>query len=459
MKLDKGLKIALIILLIILISIISFGGIYVQEKKSMKNIVADYKLGMDLQGSRVITMEVDQSNKIIYYDKEGNVVDTEDEEGYEEEVPVNEQESLTKENYLKTKEIIEKRLKALSKEVKDKHNGYISEYVIRLDEETGKLMIKIPENDITNLNLQYIVTVGKLEVQDEDKNVLLDNSNIKSVQSSYSQTSNGIAVYLDIQFNKESVEKLKEITNNHLTTTDEEGNDTSKYITIKIDDDEIETKSFDKEITNGLLQVQIGSTTTSSTTANYYLEQASDLAILLNNGNLPITYTNTTGQNRYVVSDITTKDLVIVVLAVSIVVLIACIVLSIIYKKNGLLAAIAHIGYIAVLLIIIRYTNVILTIEGIFGILISIVLNYIFSVYLLKEMKKTDINIKNAYNKTVLAMLLILIPAMIVGISMCFANWMPLYSFGATIFFGMLTIFIYNTVITRTLLVCSAKNQ
>ena len=55
MKLDKGLKIALIILLIILISIISFVGIYVQEKKSMVNVLKDYQLGMDLKGSRIVT--------------------------------------------------------------------------------------------------------------------------------------------------------------------------------------------------------------------------------------------------------------------------------------------------------------------------------------------------------------------------------------------------------------------
>ena len=125
-KLDKGLKITLIILLIILISIISFAGIYVQDKKQMKNILADYKLGMDLQGSRVITTTVSTETEIIYYDKDGNVVNTEAEDGSQEEVAVNGEDSLTKENYLKAKEVIGKRLSDFG----------ISEYLIRQDEDT-----------------------------------------------------------------------------------------------------------------------------------------------------------------------------------------------------------------------------------------------------------------------------------------------------------------------------------
>ena len=70
MKVDKGLKIALVILLIVLVSIISFAGLYVQDKKSMVNVLKDYQLGMDLKGSRVVTTNVGTGNKTIYYDKD-----------------------------------------------------------------------------------------------------------------------------------------------------------------------------------------------------------------------------------------------------------------------------------------------------------------------------------------------------------------------------------------------------
>ena len=90
MKANKGLKIALIILLIILISIISFVGIFVQKKVTMANVVKDYNLGMDLKGGRVITMEVDKGTKLVYYDKDGNVVDEEDKDGKTVQVDVRE---------------------------------------------------------------------------------------------------------------------------------------------------------------------------------------------------------------------------------------------------------------------------------------------------------------------------------------------------------------------------------
>lgn len=440
----KKLKIALIILLIILISIISFAGIYVQEKKSMENVLKDYQLGMDLKGSRVVTIAVDTGVETIYYDKDGNVVDTEAEDGSKKEVPINSEESLTQANYKKTKETIEKRLSA---------HG-IEEYFIRQDEDTGKITVQLPENEDTDLAIQYIYTVGKFTITGENDEELLNNSNIKKATAAYNTTTSGTAVYLNIEFNKDSVEKLKEISNTYVKSTDEEGNDTSKNITIKLDDSTLTTTSFEEEVTNGTLQISVGSASTSTETINSYLEEARNLAILLNNGELPLEYS--LEQNRYVTSDITENNLIVLEIIGIVLVVIGAIVLGVIYKKNGILAGIANIGYLAVLLILIRYTNVVITMQGIFGILASVVLNYIFNIYLLKTMKEEE-NTKKAYNKTALAMSLVTVPAFVVGITLCFANWMQIYSFGAILFWGILTIFIYNTVLTRTMLICSTK--
>lgn len=444
MKLDKGLKIALIILLIILISIISFVGIYVQEKKSMVNVLKDYQLGMDLKGSRIVTTAVDTGVETIYYDKDGNIVEEETEGGNKEEVPINGEESLTKENYIKTKEIVEKRL----------YDYGISEYLIRQDENTGRLTVQIPEDNDTDLAIQYIYTPGKFTIVGENNEILLDNSNIKEAKAFYGRETSGTVVYLNIEFNKDCIDKLKEISNTYVQSTDDEGNDTSKTITIKLDDSTLTSTSFEEEITNGTLSISIGSASTDITTINSYLQEARNLAILLNNGPLPIEYE--LEQNRYVASDITTQNLTVAGIVVLVIMIISIIILGIIYKKNGILIGIASIGYLALLLILIRYTNVIITAEGLFGILASTILNYIFSIYLLKTMKE-EVDTKRAYNKTILAMLLVLVPALIVGITLCFASWMPIYSFGALMFWGILTIFIYNTLLTRTLLICSAK--
>lgn len=446
MKLDKGLKITFIILLIVFISIISFAGFYVQDKTSMRDLLKDYQLGMDLKGGRIVTVEVSTQTDTIYYDKDGKVVEEEKKDGTKKEVPVNSKESLTKENYIKTKEIIAKRLRDYG----------IAEYLIGQDENTGKITVQIPEDSLTELAIQYIYMTGKFTVLGENDEILLDHSDIKEAKATYGSKKTGTQVYLELELNEASKEKLREMSNKYVKTTDEDGKETTKQITIKLDDGNLKSMSFDKEVSDGILRIEMGSASTNSNTVNSYWQQANNLEMIINHGELPLEYS--LEQNRYVSSEISTKSLTILMFALLGFMIIGAIILGIIYKKNGILTGIAGIGYFALLLILIRYTNVVITTEGLFGILTSTILNYIFSIYLLKVLKE-GVEVEKAYNKTALAMLLILLPAIIVGIVLCYAGWMPIYSFGASIFWGIATIFIYNTVLTRTLLICSKKNK
>src|SRR5699024_2484721 len=98
------------------------------------------------------------------------------------------------------------------------------------------------------------------------------------------------------------------------------------------------------------------------------------------------------------------------------------------YKKLGLFAVISYIGFLALLLLATRYFNLIITIEGITGILISGILNYIVLVYLLQSLSKVEKNAneyRNTFNKSIISMLLVLIPTLIIGIVLCFATWLP----------------------------------
>ena len=450
---DRKLKIILATLIIILVSIISFVGLFVQDTKFMKNILPEYKLGMDLAGYRAISINVSDEKETIYYDKDGNKVDTESEDGSKEEVPVNSEDILTTENYKKTKNVIENRLKSLN----------ISEYLIRLNESDGTITVQIPEDDMTDTAIQFLYTKGVFTIEDEDGNVLLDNSNLESVQVGYSNSSSttatGTTVYLNFNFKDDSIEKLKEISNTYVESEDEEGNDTSKKVSINIDDSPLIETSFSEELANGVLSLTMG-TSTDNETLNSYLQQASNIAILLNDGTIPIEYT--VDQNRYIKSDLSMDNLLIPAIVVGAVILVALLFLIIKYKKLGLLSAISYIGYIALFMILIRYANVVLTIEGIFGIGIAIVINYIVLVYILNNLRKIEKNIveyKKEYNKSILSVILVLVPSIIIGIVLCFSTWLPAYSFGTVIFWGILLIGIYNTVVTRFLLLNSINNK
>lgn len=443
---DRRLKITLIILLIILLSIISFAGIFVQKGKNMENIVPEYKLGMDLRGYRAVTLSPSSETETVYYDKDGNVVEEATEDGTSKQVPINGEDVLTKDNYNKAKDIMEARLKALG----------IEEHITRINENNGEITFYLPEDDMTDMATQFLYTRGMMTVENEDGQVLLDSSNLESVYVRNRSLTNGaVEIYLLIQVKEDSVEKLKEISNTYVASTNEEGEDTTKSVTIMIDGSEFKTHTFDSEITDGSWIIPIGESTSNST-LNNYLNQGATIAILLDNGTIP--YEVQLDQNRFIKSDLSLDDGIIPAIIIGAVLLIAFIVLIVRYKKIGLFGIISFVGYIALLLIVLRLTNVVFTIEGIVGIILLGILNYILLVYLSERLKNVDAaDYKNTFNKSFVQILLILVPTMIIGVVFSFATWLPAISFGTIVFWGMFISAIYNVVITRCLFLNSNK--
>lgn len=452
----KALKRTLIILIIILLALISFGGIFIQQTKLVKNILPEYKLGADLSGLRNVTLDVSDAKTDIYYDLNGNVVDEEGKDTTKKEESINKEDSLTNENYSKTKKIIEKRLNSIRKiqytAAGLTDNKAIDYYTLKQEEETGKIILQLPEDESTDMVLQYIAIRGNFNILDDQENVLMDNSHIKEAKVGYNSTESGTTVYLTIQFNKEGTEKLKEISNTYIKTTDEEGNDTTKKISVKIDETEMLNTYFAEEISNGIIQLSFGAASTDGAEVANYAQEASNLATLLNTGNLPIVYT--ISENRYILADNNAEEYMILRLAIIAVLVLSLIFLVIKYKKAGMFAAISTIGYVAVLLLIIRLTNVIITLEGFAGILVSIALNYVFLIYLLKQIKE-----EQTYGQSFIKFLNILVPVTIITIVFCFAKWLPIYSFGMNMFWGIVLIILYNLVITKALVFEKSKGM
>ncbi len=484
----KKVKIITMIVLIILIAMVSFFGVYTQVQNRMENQVRDYALDMDLDGARYVRLSVNKESTEVIKDANGNEVETEEEmtdeqlaeNGYtKESVPNNSEDVLTVENYEKSKKIISERLEAQG----------VGEYEISVDSETGDILVQIPENSATDSFVSNMNTVGKFEIIDADtKEVLMQNSDIKLVNVMYgsaSSTSNGTAVYLNIEFNKEGTEKLKEISNTYVEATDttnttedtntttentttEENTDSSetdtaeqtKEITLKIDDEEIMTTSFDEPIENGRLQLSIGSATTDADAFQDNITQASAMASVLDSGNLPIQYD--VASNEYILSDITNTHIEYLAVAVGIVILIGLLVFVVRYKVNGLLSAIVFIGFISLYLLVIRYTNVSVSIQGIVGIIVTIILNYIFINKILSTIKKSEDSrkletVKEGIKESYKEFFMKLIPICISVIAFCFVSWTTISSFGMVMFWGITLIALYNYLITATMLKVKAE--
>ena len=452
----KTIKILTIILLIVLVSMVGFFGIYKQNKNQVSNIVKDYTYAMDINGARTIKLALNSENS---------------------------DETKTEENYNKAKKVIEKRLKKLD----------VQEYNISLNKATGEMIIEIPEDSNTDNVVSNLTTVGKFEIVDsETSEVLMNNDDIKSSSVLYNTTSSGTSVYLEIAFNKDGKKKLEDIsktyvksennttenntveneteentstenseeaTNTENTTTDSTST-TEKKIKMKIDDEELMSTSFDEVITTGKIQLSVGSATSDKSTLNGYVTQAQNVATVLDSGNLPVKYD--LEKNQYILSDITEQDLRNVTIVIAVVSAIGIIVLIAKYKTNGLLAGISFIGLLAIYALLVRYTNVTISIESILGIVIVMILNYIFTTMLLKNIKKLNEE-ENVVNKstteTYKTFFNRIAPICIVSIVFCFIKWIPVSSFGMTTFWGLVLIAIYNIIVTKNLLKIKTESR
>ena len=431
-----------VVVIILLLSLISFAGIYVKDKNAMKNVIPEYKLGTDLYGARNILVKVDDSTTTKKYDSNGNLVenssdkDENNENITELEEQVNPDELRTAENYETVKNIIEARLKYMN----------VEDYLLRFDESTGNISLEVPENSSTDYIAQYTITKGEFKIVDNDTSeVLLSNADLKEAKVQYSTSTSGTTVYLTIEFNKDAVEKLKNISNTYISSTDAEGKTTTKKIKMTLDDSTIISTYFQEEISTGIIQLSMGtSTNTSEIQSN--IQSASNMAVLLNTDPMPLTYTMET--NRFVYSDITAETLKIVIVGLCIVALIMAICMVIKFKKNGLMGVIADIGFTAVLLLAIRYGNVEISLAGIFAIAIAVIVEYIVTGLILNEYSKKcekEILIKNI--KHLMGRIAIcLVPFVVMAVTFALISWEEIASIGMILFWAIIIMIIYNTL-------------
>ena len=137
--------------------------------------------------------------------------------------------------------------------------------------------------------------------------------------------------------------------------------------------------------------------------------------------------------------------------AVAIILLVLFVILIIKYKSKGLLASISCVGFIALLSLVLRYTNVIITIEGIGAIILVILIDLKLSQMMLNKTKILNV-VSEAVKSSYKELFLKLVPIMIASIVFCFSGWTNLSSFGMIMFWGFILIAVYNIIVTKTLL-------
>ena len=451
----KKVKIITIILAIVLVSLVAFGGVYIQTQNRMEDKVKEYSLGRELNGERVVEIKVTDGST------EGKTKPSDEE--------------LTVENYETVKKTVENRLKDLGAQ----------DYTISLDKENGTIRVELPENSNTDTYVYYLTASGKVEMKEKDtENVLLNDSMIKKAQYTYTSNADGAyQVYLELILTKDGQAKLDEVKNDYAvlatevseaesknnttsdntttesstdedsttTNTTTEGTETQKSEeTKKIASLTIAGTSYDIEkYEKNKITVKIGSQTSNTTTVNNSIAKAAELSMLINAGKYPIDYE--VDVNRYVESDIEQQQLIYFIAGVAVILVIIFIIATIKYKGKGLLASISFIGFIALTSLLLRYTNVIISIEGIGAILLTIIINLKLNQMILNKTKTMDV-VSEATKASYKELFTSIIPIRIITMVFCFSGWTRLSSFGMIMFWGLVLIAVYNIVVTKTLL-------
>lgn len=496
---EKKLRLITEILVILIIALVSFVGVYEQKTGQFQNQVKGFEFDRDLEGYRELLFNVSDATEVL--DANGKYLGTSDNysdesissSGYQKtETKINPDEALTEENYKTAKSIIEKRLSKFG----------VEDYNLSLNTETGAIYLQLPEDSTTDHTISNILEVSKFEIKDSEDSskVFLTNDDIEKASSVYGQDTSGTTVYLQIQFNKNGQNILKELStgeyktkeekteqnetendtidenaveaevnistnetaseenttsenseeNTTENTTSESSEETQKKITLSIDGTELITTSFDDAIEDGVINLSMGQTSTDVSTISSTLESTSTVAILLNNGKMPLTYK--TVDNKYVKTDITSSILVKCVIGITIVAAIGLILLVVKYKLRGLIAAIAYIGFVAIDLIIVRYTNVAISIETLVAGVVILVINYLLTIRLLKINEKDKELKQKAYKNELITWIKNLVPISIITIIFVFTNVEKTAVFGMFMFWGIFISIIYNYLLTRDML-------
>ena len=461
MKIRKKLSLILMVLICILLILIGFVGVYEKDINKYINKIPKYKLSSDLKGSTIFELTPDSSNKTTYYDKDGKKVDEtsvteENKNDYtKEELPVNNEEVLNKENYESTLKILKERLKFLR----------VDQYSLDLDEKTGKIILTFEDDypeDVKNI----LPMEGKLELEDSNSSdIILDYSNIKSIQPNYAQNEDGYTVFVDIKLTDEGVAKINDIDkykNAEKKTDDTENNDetssteTKNKFKILFDKEQIEEIEYENlSVNNNNLKIIIEENITTTSTINSKLNILTVVSELTKIGKTPVVYQ--LSAQEYVNSSIDAQKIYVGLAIAAIIMIVIFLYFIIKYKNNGVLAFIATFANVALFTLLIRYTNIEISLNSFAAIAGLIILDVYLILNILNEMKNSEKTfgqkLRTAYIKTID----LIIIALILFAVFSFSSMKVISAMGLLLFWGWFVIVVGNLLLTAPMLKIGGK--
>lgn len=446
MKKNYTLKIVLAMLFVVLVSLVSFVGVY-----KGKNLLKEYSLGKDFSDRKVVTFSVKEDTTTEEttaeeQNTENEETNTEEQNTENEETKAEEQntenegansEEQKDENvqtdkqkeYKNSKNIIEKRLAAMNSE----------EYDIRLNESTGNLVIEVPSDFDANY-FSEIVSKGNAQILNQSTNeTIIETNGFKNASARIDSTSyTKPVVLLSIKFTNDAKKIFKNVNTKY---TDSEGKESEATFAFTLNGETLYSdtaESFVNTAKNGSLDLVLGQEDDEENLEDDY-QSALALVSIINSGEISTDYQ--LDSVKIVSSNINIKTIIIIVAIIGLIMLVYAIYKV---KKKGILPVLSLIGLVATILLVLRYTNVKITLFTILGLAVIVLSNYILILKTLSNDK--------TFKQNFIEMLNILVPCLIVAVVFCCSPYLQLATMGMTIFWGIIVMFIYNAIITRILI-------
>lgn len=364
----------------------------------------------------------------------------------------NPEEVLTEDNYKISKNMIEGYLKAAN----------ISEYKIKENEKTGQIIVSVPETKkIANLTSDPITdeksdtqraksvesilsTTGSFEVKDSiTGKVYLTEKHIKEAKANIYQ---GYGVILDVKLNDEGKKILSDVSRKYVQE-EKDGKKYEKKATVTVAGMELVKATFAEPMDEGLMQINLGNgygKNKDVITAIY--GEAKRLENALKVGKTPIKY-NVEQKTNGIKENINYKNAKIILIAILVVMLILALSLVFKYGLKGLYAMLVNISFVVVLLLAIRYTDVVVTIPSLVAVIVAYILEYVILLKYLQNTKENDYEIADEVVDTLKYTFILIISS----ITLSFSHNILLSSFAMTLFIAIILLFTHNYIFVKNM--------
>ncbi len=357
MKGSNILKIIIITIIVALLAYVAIFGIKIGDKAIIKS-AKQMNTGLDISGGVTIVYQASLED---------------------------ENSQITEDDLSKSSTVIKKRLENLN----------IFDYIVRTDSSTNQIYVEIPAdiNDTSKDPLEAVKGLdrtAKVEFRDPDGNVLLSGTDIKSAKYSEDAVdSTGLpSPHVVLTFSDEGTKKFTEATANLI----------GKAISIYLDEDEISAPVVNSKIESSTAIITMGS----SKSYSERLEEAKNLALLIDSGALPVSLNVIS--KEYVGPYIGQKALNVSVKAGIVALIIIVLILIIKYRLPGIVASISLIAYTALDILILTTTSISLTLPGIAGLILSIGMavdaNVIIFERLKEELASKKISVEKGFERS-----------------------------------------------------------